>query len=69
MSNRNTKPRKSTNGNYNRIHTSSNLADLYVIVPGESPKFDPSATEALLRLLLEVRDKRRQQKNTQHNGA
>ena len=63
MSNRNTQRRKSTSeNNYTRARPHSNSDDLSIVLPNEPPVFDPSATKALLRLLLEVRDRRRAQR-------
>jgi hypothetical protein len=59
----------SADGNYNNNGPKPNSADLSVLLPDVPPVFNPPGAKALLRLLLAVRDRRRQQKDGQHNGA
>ncbi|SCE63911.1 hypothetical protein GA0070216_10146 [Micromonospora matsumotoense] len=52
-----------TNENYNTNGQKHNPETLCVILPDVPPTFDPPAATALLRLLLDVRDRRRTLKN------
>jgi hypothetical protein len=69
MLNSESEQRKSADDNYNTNRSQPDSADLSVVLPDTPPTFDAPATKALLRLLLAVRDRRREAKNARHNGA